>query len=304
MNADDVMLRRSLFGTPANAAGLVEKAVASDADEVFLDLEDSLAPSEKGSARAELCTTVKKHEWDETVLSYRINAIGTRWWYEDVISVLGAVGEQIDTIILPKVDTAAEVHTLSNLLEAVEINNGLEPGAIGVSVQIETAKGMTNVREILTAHDRLRAVIFGPGDYSTSIGAIGHSTSPSTVYPGHYWHYPLSRLSHAAAAANLLAIGGPSTETDDIETFRQSCTYEQMLGYDGKIVIHPNQIRAANEVFAPTREDAKRANRIVERYDDADGSSIATIDGKVIDYETYRMAMTIVEKATKAGILE
>lgn len=290
-------LRRSILAIPASSRQQIADAASSDADEVFFDLEDSLAPNEKPAARTNLVDAIQDHEWGNTALSYRINGIGTRWWYEDVIEPLSEVGTAVDSLIIPKVQTASDVRTIETLLESLEQNVGLSPGEIGLSVQIETAGGMNSVVEIAQASDRLTAMIFGPADYAASIGA----TVGSEEYPGHYWHYPLSRLAHAAASAGLSTIGGPYG-TDNTDAFRDACRNEHALGYDGKIVIDDEQVAVANDVFAPTAEQAARAQEIVDRYQRADATEIAAIDGNMIDKEMYRMAKRVLSKAEKAGI--
>jgi len=293
-----ISLRRSLLGIPGNERGLVSGAIDSDADEIFLDLEDSLAPGEKIAARSTLIDIVADHDWTGRGLSYRINGTDTRWWYDDIIEVVDSVGDAIDTLIVPKVRDPAEVETVEKLLASVEMNAGLEAGGIGLSAQIETAEGMNAVTDIAHASDRLTAIIFGPADYAASIGAAHGATD----YPGHYWHYPLSRLSHAAAAAGLLAIGGPFTD-DDPDGFERACRYERALGYDGKVVIHPEQVGTANDVFAPDEAEARRAKDIVEAYQAADDGTPAAIDGNVIDREMYQMANRILTKAEAADLL-
>ena len=296
--SDTLSLRRSMLGIPGNKRQLVSGALDSEADEIFLDLEDSLGPGEKAPARSTLIDIVTDHDWTERGLSYRINGTDTRWWYDDIIEVIDSVGTDIDTLIIPKVRDPGEVHAVEKLLTSVERNTGLDIGAIGLSAQIETAEGMNDVTDIAHASDRLRAIIFGPADYAASIGAAHGATD----YPGHYWHYPLSRLSHAAASAGLLAIGGPYTH-DDSAGFEQACRYERALGYDGKVVIHPEQVSTANEVFAPDPEEAGRAKEIVEKYESADTDTPAAIDGNVIDREMYRMAQQILTKAEEADLV-
>jgi len=296
---DDNPLRRSQLGIPGNEPDLMDAGTRSGADEVFLDLEDSLAPGEKVSARAELRAIVRDHEWDDTVLSYRINGLDTRWWYRDIIEVVGAVGAEVDNVIVPKVRTPAEIRTVTTLLDGVEANADLPAGSIGLSAQVETAEGMNNVVDIVHASGRLGAVIFGPADYAASVGAAHGATD----YPGHYWHYPLSRVAHAAASAGLLAIGGPYADPDDTQGFHQACGLEHDLGYDGKLVIHPEQVATANAVFSPDPEEAQRARRIVDQYEGTSSDSVAAIDGKVIDRKMYRMAKRILDKAKKADVI-
>jgi citrate lyase subunit beta/citryl-CoA lyase len=295
---NEIVLRRSLLGIPGNEHQLVADAIGSDPDHVFFDLEDSLAPSEKPPARDQLVETVTDHDWGEVNLSYRINGTATKWWYEDVLEVVTEIGDEIESIIVPKVRDPGDVRTVDTLVASVEMNAGLEPGSIGISAQIETARAMNSVAEIAHATDRLDAVIFGPADYAASIGAARGAVD----YPGHYWHYPLSRISHAAASAGVHAIGGPYTPSDDSQGFYRACRFERALGYDGKVVIHPEQVETANETFSPGADEISRARRIVDEYDDSASNAVAAIDGKVIDREMYLMAKRIILKAEKAGL--
>ncbi|WP_253737516.1 HpcH/HpaI aldolase/citrate lyase family protein [Halohasta salina] len=296
---NETRLRRSQLGIPGNESQLVGEAIESPVDVVFIDLEDSLAPSEKTAARSALIETVRAHDWSDTGLGYRINGTDTRWWYEDVIDVVEAVGGVVDTMIVPKVEGPADIRTVATLLAAVETNAGSEIGSIGISAQIETATGMNAVREIAHASDRLEALVFGPADYAASIGAA-HGVDD---YPGHYWHYPLSRVSQAAASAGLLAIGGPHTDPYDTQGFQAACQAEAALGFDGKLIVHPDQIETVNRVFSPTDAEADRARRIVETYESTPSNDVAAIDGKIIDQEMYRMAKRISAKAEQSGQL-
>lgn len=292
-------LRRSQLGIPANESQLVTEALESEADRIFFDLEDSLAPGEKEAARSDLIASVHDHDWGSKGLAYRINGTNTRWWHTDIIAVVEAVGSAIDTIIVPKTQAPCEIQTVATLLKTVEMKAGPDVGPIGISAQIETAAGMNAVTEIAHATDRLEALIFGPADYAASVGA-SHGIAD---YPGHYWHYPLSRVSQAAASAGLLAIGGPDTDPDDSQGFQQACQSEAALGYDGKVIVHPDQVETVNRLFSPTEAEAKRARRIVDRYEATESNEVAAIDGKIIDQEMYRLAKRIRSKAEKSGQL-
>jgi citrate lyase subunit beta/citryl-CoA lyase len=284
---------------------MMASASRSDADEVFLDLEDSVAPNEKADSRDPLIEAATEEDWSGQVLSYRINGLDTKWWYDDVIEVVSAAGEHIDDIIVPKVARASDIHTVENLLEQVEVNADLEIGAIGLEPQIEDGSGMNNVQEIAHASDRLSSVIFGPGDYSAAMGTPGLDIGQFPEYPGHYWHYALARINHAAKSAGLPCIDGPYADIDDTEGFRESCSNASMLGCDGKWAIHPDQIEIANEVFAPGSEVADRAQRIVDEYAQAqeEGRGAVRVDGQMVDEATNKMAQKIVKRARAAGIL-
>jgi citrate lyase subunit beta/citryl-CoA lyase len=301
----DVELRRTQLATPASDERMMESAADSDADEVFLDLEDSVAPNAKADAREPLIAAANDHDWSDKILSYRINGIDTRWWYDDVIEVISAAGEAVDDVIVPKVASASEIHTVENLLEQVEVNAGLEVGSVGIEPQIEDGEGMHNVHEIAHASDRLSSIIFGPGDYSAAMGTPGLDIGQFPDYPGHYWHHALSECNAAAKSAGLPCLDGPYADIDDTDGFRTSAERANMLGCDGKWAIHPSQIEIANEVFAPDPEVAERAERIVEAYAEAmeAGKGAVRVDGQMVDEATNKMARDIVDTARAAGIL-
>ncbi|WP_423751665.1 HpcH/HpaI aldolase/citrate lyase family protein [Salinirarus marinus] len=302
---DDVELRRTQLATPAPDRQYVESAANSAADEVFLDLEDAVAPTERADARESLIAAARDLDWDDTILSYRINGIDTRWWYDDVIDVVSAAGEYIDDVVVPKVTCASDVHTVEDLLEQVEVNVGLDVGAIGLEPQVEDGEGMHNVHEIAHASDRLSALLFGPGDYSAAMGTPGLDIGQFPDYPGHYWHHALAQCNTAAKSADLPLIDGPYGDVDDLDGFRESAERAHMLGCDGKGVVHPNQIAVGNEVFSPDPEVVERAKRLVDAYAEAraDGKGAVKVDGQLVDEATDRMARDVVAKARAAGIL-
>lgn len=301
----NINLRRTQLATPGSDRGMMGKASSSDADEVFLDLEDSVAPNEKAASREPVIEALTEEDWSDKIVSYRINGLDTQWWYEDVITVVSEAGEFLNDIIIPKVSHPSEVRAVEYLLNQVEVNAGLKSGNIGLEPQIEDGAGMNNVAEIAHASERLDSVIFGPGDYSAAMGAAGLTIGEFPEYPGHYWHYALARCNHAAKSAGLPCIDGPYASIDDPEGFRTSCRNAAMLGCDGKWAIHPSQIDIANEVFAPDPEEARKAKRIVEAYAEAmdEGRGAVSVEGEMVDEATNKMAQRIVAKAEAAGIL-
>lgn len=302
---DATTLRRSQLVVPGTDEEIIHNAAASDADEVILDLEDSVRANEKVRAREQVTEALIENDWAGKIVSCRINGLNTKWWYDDVITLGTSVGEHLDSFVTPKIDSAEMVTALDFLLTQVEVNAGLPENTIGVEAQIESALGMSNVIDIAHAEDRLDTLIFGPGDYSASIGVGGLTTGHSSAYPGHYWHYTLSRLVHAAKGADLQAIDGLYAEFDDEEGFQEACERARMLGCDGKWVLHPKQVERANTVFAPNKEQAQLAMNIVEAYEEAqqEGQQTATFEGEVIDDATYQMAKNIIERAENAGVL-
>ena len=284
---------------------MMHSAADSDADEVFLDLEDSVAPNAKPDAREPLIEAAREEDWSDKVLSFRMNGIDTQWWYDDLITVVSEAGEFIDDIIVPKVKSASDVHTVENLLEQVEVNNGLEVGGIGLEPQIEDGEGIHNVHDIAHASDRLSSIIFGPGDYSAAMGTPGLDIGQFPEYPGHYWHHALSECNAAAKSAGLPCLDGPYADIEDADGFRESAENANMIGCDGKWAIHPSQIEIGNEVFAPDPETADRAKRIVDAYAEAmeEGKGAVSVDGQMVDEATNKMAQDIVETAEAADIL-
>jgi citrate lyase subunit beta/citryl-CoA lyase len=301
----DIVLRRTQLATPGNDPGMMASAADSGADEVFLDLEDSVAKSEKAAARDPLVAAVRDHDWSGKLLSYRINGLDTRWWYEDVIEVVSAAGEYLDDLIVPKVAGPTDVRTVETLLEQVEVNAGLEVGAIGIEPQIEGGEGIHRVHEIAHASERLDSIIFGPGDYSAAMGTPGLDIGQFPDYPGHYWHYALSHVNAAAKSAGLPCIDGPYADIDDAEGFRESAARARALGCDGKWAVHPDQVEVANEVFAPDPAVAERAERIVRAYAEAreEGRGAVRVDGQMVDEATNRMAGEIVDRARATDVL-
>ncbi|MFC7190776.1 HpcH/HpaI aldolase/citrate lyase family protein [Halocatena marina] len=302
--SEEIKLRRSQLAVPGSNPDFIAKAPTSGADEAFLDLEDSVAPNKKVESRDNVIEGLIEHDWSNTLPCYRMNGVDTKWWYGDIIEVIGEAGEYVDTIMVPMANNPGVVESVDNLLTAVEENNDLPVGEIGLQCQIEHAEGMTKISEVATASDRIESLVFGPGDYTASVDAAGLTIGSGEGYPGHYWHYQLSRIAHVAKSHGMQVIDGPFSDIDDGEGFRDSCRNAARLGCDGKWAIHPSQIEPANEVFAPSREEADRAKRIVEEYEAATegGAGAVKIDGEMVDEATRKMAANIMRQADEAGM--
>lgn len=283
-------LRRSQLATPANKYQMIEKSAESHADQVFLDLEDSVPPGERADARENVEKAMKELDWGEKTVSVRINPVDKECWLEDVTSVAGS---GIDTIILPKVSSEKDVYALEKVLNTIQ-----DADEIGLEPQIEDGEALHNVMEIAGASERNQSLIFGPGDYSASTGIPGLSIGSSIDYDGHRWHHALAEINAAAKAHNLDCIDGPFADVDDLEGYRRSARNARGIGCDGKWVIHPSQIPVANEVFAPDQETVEEASKVLERYREAseDGKGAIQVDGKLVDEATIKMAENIVDK--------
>ena len=302
----EMRARRSCLSVPASSAKMLAKAPGLPADEVFLDLEDSVAPSVKLQARANVIGALSAGGWQGKTVVVRVNGVGTRWCYGDIIEVVSAAGHHLGCVMLPKAESASDVTFVSDLLGMVEDNAGL-PRRIGIEAQIESAAGLQAIREIANASTRLETLIFGPGDMAASLGAPSVSigeTSPG--YPGDQWHYVLETILVAARAAGLQAIDGPFGAIRDLDGFRASATRAYALGYDGKWALHPGQIGIANEVFTPGQEEFDRALAILEAYERAGEQrrlGAVSFGSEMIDEASRKMARRLAVRGRAAGLV-
>jgi len=299
--------RRSCLSIPGSSEKMLGKGPGLPADMVFIDLEDSVAPLEKESARSKAVDAVKNQDWGEKVLCVRINAWDTVWTYGDVIEVVGNAGERLEEVMLPKVQDAGEVQALDLLLTQVEANAGLPDRHIGIEAQIETAQGLINVEEICAASDRLETIILGPVDMSASMempSLRGGLAIPE--YPGDYFHYVFVRILMAGRANGLQVIDGPYVAVRDIEGFRDFSTRTLQLGYDGKWALHPDQVTVLNELFTPSQEQFDRAWDILDAYEKAttegDRKGAVMFGDEMIDEASRKVAVKLVAKGERAGL--
>jgi len=281
---------------------MFEKAAASAVDYVFLDLEDAVAPADKGQARLNVIEGLRDIDWQGTgkTISVRINGIDTHYMYRDVVDVVEQAGPNLDSILIPKVGVPADVYMVDAMVTQIEEAIGLEPGSIGIEVLIETTLGMVNVEAIATASTRLEAMHFGVADFAascrartTNIGGLNHD------YPGDQWHQALSRMLVACRAYGLRPIDGPFGDFNDPDGYLDGARRAAALGYEGKWAIHPSQIELANEVFSPPAAEVDRARRILDALAEAaaEGHGAAQLDGRMIDAASARMAENVVAQA-------
>src|SRR5690348_9990134 len=301
--------RRSCLATPGSNPRFLEKAKGLDADQVFLDLEDSVAPIDKVDARKNIVAALNEGGWGDKVRVVRVNDWTTEWTYADVIEVVGGAGANLDCIMLPKVQTAEQVVALDLLLTQLEKVHGYEPGKIGIEAQIENALGLTNVNAIAAASPRVETIIFGPADFMASINmkSLVVGEQPSGYDVGDAYHHILMSILMAARAHDKLAIDGPYLQIKDVDGFRRVAGRAAALGFDGKWVLHPGQIDAANEVFSPSQADYDHAENILDAYDwftsEAGGKRGAAMLGdEMIDEASRKMALVISGKGRAAGM--
>jgi citrate lyase beta subunit len=292
-----VRLERSMLFVPASQYSMIEKAAASAADAVCLDLEDSLLVDEKVSARKNVIRAFEELDFGERTMMYRINGPGGPFSYRDVIEIAEAVGEKIDLIMIPKVDSRDDILFIDRLLTGIEHNCGVAR-TIGIEVQIETAAGFLAVQEIARSSERIETLSFGAGDYAASMQMpslnVGVFDRYDENYPGHRWHTVMHAIVASARTNGLRCIDGPYGAHRDLEGFERSCHLAHAMGFNGKQCIHPDQIPIANNVFSPSGEELAQAQEIVQALEH--GRGVASHNGKMIDAASVRMAHGVIER--------
>ena len=306
-------LHRSELAVPGSNKRMLEKAPDSGADVVFLDLEDAVAPDDKEQARANIIEALQTHDWSKCAVSIRMNGLDTHYAYRDLVDIVETCGDKLDTILIPKVGSAADVYFVATMLSQIEAAKGLKP--INIHILIETAMGMANVEEIARAcPERMEAMVFGVADYAASVRArttqigganpeYGMLTDPDdsghrAYHWGDQWHFGISRMVAACRAYGLRPIDGPFGDFNDPEGYKVAARRAAALGCEGKWAIHPSQVALANEVFTPTPKEVDRARRILVEMDKAakEGKGAVSLDGRLIDAASIRMAENVVKQ--------
>jgi citrate lyase subunit beta / citryl-CoA lyase len=296
-------VRRSCLAVPASSERFIAKAHDLPADEIFLDLEDAVAPSAKEQARANAVAALAG-DWGDRLVAVRVNDATTPWAHRDVIDLVTGA-DAPDVILLPKVTGPEHIAWLDLLLGQAEREVGLPVGHIGIEAQIEDARGLAAVNAIAAASPRLETLVFGPADFMASIGikSLDVGGQPEGYVGGDAYHYALMRILIAARAQGLQAIDGPFLKVRDTGGFRRAAASAAALGYDGKWVLHPSQIDAANEVFAPTAAEFEHASRIIEAYDRAtnvEARGAVMLGDEMIDEASRKMAQAVVARGQAA----
>ncbi len=284
---------------------MLGKAPGLGADMVFLDLEDSVAPLEKEAARDNVVKAINEQDWGDTVLCVRVNAWDTKWTYRDVIHVVENASERLDELMLPKVQSAAEVVALDLLLTQIEETTG-RTSRVGIEAQIETTRGLINVEEICAASDRTETIIFGPADFAASMEMPVLTAGVQVPeYPGDHFHYVFSKILMAGRANGLQVIDGPFLKIRELDALREYAMRTRVLGYDGKWALHPDQVTVINEVYTPTQEQFDRAHDILEAYRTAteqDRRGAVMFGDEMIDEASRKMALKFVARGERAGM--
>ncbi len=304
-------IRRSELSTPGHSEKMIGKAAASDADMVFLDLEDAVAPSAKVGARKNIIAGLNELDWGKKIRSYRINSVDTQWCHDDIAEVVTGAGANIDVIMVPKIKGPREVWFVDDMLTQLELKLGLEVGRIGIECLVEEVEALQTVDEIARCSPRLEALVLGVGDLSASqgmrLGHIGVTDGEKALkYPGDIWHYARIRMTVACRAAGIDAIDGPYANFANPGGYEKSAATFSMMGGVGKWCIHPSQIEIANRVYAPTQDEVDEAVGVINAVTEAEarGEGAATFNGMMIDAATTRLFQVTLDRARQCGMLD
>lgn len=301
--------RRTCLAVPGSSAKMIDKARGLDVDQFFLDLEDAVAPLAKAQAREAVVAALNEGGWGDKLRTVRVNDLTSEWTYRDVVDVVEGAGANLDTVMLPKVTGVDQVRWLDLTLSQLERATGLAPGSIGIEAQIEDARGLVDVDAVAACSPRLEALVFGPADFMASINmrTLVVGQQPPGYDVGDAYHYTLMRLLMAARANDLQVIDGPYLQIKDLDGLRQVAGRSAALGYDGKWVLHPDQVDAVNEIFSPRQQDYDHAENILDAYEwhtsERGGKRGAAMLGdEMIDEASRKMALVIAGKGRAAGM--
>ena len=309
-------LNRSELAVPGSNPTFMEKASKSNADVVFLDLEDAVAPDDKAPARKNIIAALNDLDWSGKTVSIRINGLDTHYMYRDLVEILEGAPGKLDLIMIPKVGTPSDVYAIDMMVTQIEDATKVSK-RIGFELIIETALGMQNLAEIAQASKRNESLHFGVADYAASTKArttvIGGPnrdyavlTDPDDagnrdVHWGDMWHYPIAKMVVVARANGLRPIDGPFGDFSDPDGYKAQAMRASTLGCEGKWAIHPSQIDLANELFSPSEKEVTQAQRIIDAMEQAqkEGKGAVSLDGRLIDIASIRQAKVLVEKAAQ-----
>jgi citrate lyase subunit beta / citryl-CoA lyase len=292
---------------PGSSPRFLAKARELAVDEVFLDLEDAVAPGEKDPSRSAVAQALRDGGWGGKIRAVRVNDVSTRWAYRDVVDLVEQAGQYLDAIVLPKVRAPVEIGWLDLLLSQLEQAAGLPAGRIAIEAQIEDASGLAAVDAIAAASPRLEALVFGPADFMASLGmrSLTVGAQPAGYAAGDAFHYAHMRMLVAARANGLQAIDGPFAAIHDLDGLRASAASAAAIGFDGKWVLHPGQVDVVNAEFSPSQADYDRAELIIDAYEyytTVQRRGAAMLDGEMIDEASRKMAHIAAARGRAAGL--
>jgi malyl-CoA/(S)-citramalyl-CoA lyase len=310
-------IQRSELAVPATSEHFFEKAARGQADVIFLDLEDAVAPGMKVKGRQNAVAALNEINWGTKVMAVRVNALDTRWGVRDIIEMADRC-PRLDMILLPKAGTPADVQFVETLLGGIERDHDRKK-RVGIEILIESAMGLAHVEQIAACSPRLEAMIFGVGDYSVDLRtfdkvfgvpnpAYSILTDPdaSGARARHWndqWHFAMARIANACRAYGLRAIDGPFTDYKDPAGYLACAGRAAALGFEGKWAIHPSQIDLANQAFTPSADQVAWAEKLERAIDqaEAEGKGAIGVDGVLVDMAHQKLARFLLQRARAAG---
>ncbi len=296
-------LRRSQLSVPGISEKMLTKAAGSNADHVFCDLEDAVAPSAKPEARKNIIAALNDLDWGKKTRCVRVNDVTTQWCHDDIITIVEGARENLDTIMLAKPYTASDVLFVDKLLTQLEKKLNLKK-RIGLEVLIEEVQALQNVWEIAHCCDRMECLIFGMGDYAASQGMVVRNIGDTEGYPGDIFHYPRYQITIAARAAGIDPVDGPYGDYSKPDAYRTECIRAVSLGMVGKWAIHPSQIEPANQLFSPTQKEVNFAREVIDVYRTAEANGLGSVAhrGFMVDAASARFFQNTVDRADLIGM--
>ncbi len=303
MSTQPKRARRCQLSVPGSSEKMMTKSAGLDLDHVFLDLEDAVAPNAKRAARGMIVNALNNLDWQPRTVCVRINDVETEWCHDDIIEVVTGAGAKLDTIMLTKAKSAADVMFVHLMLDQLEQKLKLDK-RIGIECLIEEVEGMMNVEEIAACSDRLECLVFGMGDYSASqqiqIGSVGASGG----YPPDLWHYPRYKMTIACRANDIDPVDGPYANFRNPEGYQKEAERAHVLGMVGKWAIHPSQIELADQVFTPDAQALETARRQKAAYAEAleEGLGAINVDGVMVDAASIRIVQNLIDRADLIGM--
>jgi citrate lyase subunit beta-like protein len=285
--------RRALLYMPGDDRRKIEKATTLGVDCICMDMEDGVAIAHKAEARAVIAQAMKELAFGSSERCIRINSFGSGF---EKFDLAAAVATNPDTIVVPKVETAEQVRSISEYIGVYERSSKMELGSIRMLVGIETARGIMNLKEVAEADQRLEAIIFGAEDFAASVGATRTREATEVLYAR-------SAVVTACAANELQAIDMVCIDFHDLEGLRLEAEQGARLGFSGKQIIHPNQVAAVQEAFTPSVEAIEYAQRVVNTFaaSQREGKGAFALDGKMIDMPLLKNAQNVLDRAKAAG---
>jgi citrate lyase subunit beta/citryl-CoA lyase len=280
--------RRSCLSVPARPARKLEKARQLAADEIVIDLEDAVSPEHKVDAREAVAEALRDGGWSAPTISVRVNGVGTPWFADDMAAIVAA-GDRLDSVVVPKIESPADLERCEGMLDAAERRSS-RTDPVGLQALIESAAGLQAAGVIARSSQRLEALILGPADMSVSLGFPSPAEGPR-------WDFVRGTLLVAARAAGLQAIDGPYLQISDADGLRESAARARELGFDGKWALHPAQVEPIEAALAPTPEELARAEAILAALERGDGRGVVLLDGEMIDEASRKRAHRILARA-------